>query len=122
MTKDSANDICLKKDGSLCVILLVKDKASLEEKTLDLLDKVSQGFTSKIDRGVEFIFSYLDVSKEPEFAAIFNVEEYPQLVVLNTGKRKRFMLHEGDITESAIEASLDKILGGDARFKSVKGN
>lgn len=122
MTKDSANDICLKKDGALCVILLVKDSESVEAPTLDLMDKVSQSFTSKINRGVEFIFSYLDVSMEAEFAAIFNVEEYPQLVVLNTGKRKRFMLHEGEITESAIEATLDKILGGDARFKSIKGN
>ena len=39
MTKDSANDICLKKDGSLCVILLAKE--SPEESTLDILDKVS---------------------------------------------------------------------------------
>lgn len=27
MTKDSGNDICLKKDGALCLILVVKDKA-----------------------------------------------------------------------------------------------
>lgn len=64
MTKDSANDICLKKDGSLCVMLLVKDRASLDQSTLDMLDKVSQSFTSKISRGISFIFSWLDVSKE----------------------------------------------------------
>jgi hypothetical protein len=43
-------------------------------------------------------------------------------VVLNPGKRKRFLLHEGDITASKLEETLDKILGGDARFKSIKGN
>jgi hypothetical protein len=43
-------------------------------------------------------------------------------VVLNPGKRKRFLLHEGEITEAAIEGTLDKILGGDARFKNIKGN
>jgi len=42
--------------------------------------------------------------------------------VLNPGKRKRFLIHEGDVTEEAIEATLDKILGGDARFKNIKGN
>ena len=32
------------------------------------------------------------------------------------------MLHEGEITEKAIEKTLDTILGGDARFKAIKGN
>lgn len=32
------------------------------------------------------------------------------------------MLHEGDISAAAIEASFEKILGGDARFKNIKGN
>jgi hypothetical protein len=41
---------------------------------------------------------------------------------LNPGKRKRFLLHEGDISEAHIEKTLDKILGGDARFKNIKGN
>lgn len=42
--------------------------------------------------------------------------------MLNPGKRKRFLIHEGEITESNIENTLDKILGGDARFKNIKGN
>ena len=29
MTKESGNDICLKKDGSLCVIIMVKDKSQI---------------------------------------------------------------------------------------------
>jgi hypothetical protein len=32
------------------------------------------------------------------------------------------LVHEGDINEDSITKSLDKILGGDARFKAVKGN
>jgi hypothetical protein len=31
MTKDSGNDICLKKDGALCIILVVKDKNTLKQ-------------------------------------------------------------------------------------------
>ena len=35
MTQDSANDICLKKDGSLCIIMVVKDAASIDQKAMD---------------------------------------------------------------------------------------
>lgn len=59
---------------------------------------------------------------EPEFASVFGIEEYPKVIVLNPGKRKRFLIHEGEITETKIEETLDKILGGDARFKNIKGN
>jgi hypothetical protein len=41
---------------------------------------------------------------------------------MNPGKRKRFLIHEGAITGEGIEKTLDKILGGDARFKNIKGN
>mgnify|MGYP000868833387 CR=1 FL=1 len=89
-----------------------------------MLDSVGQGFASKISRGIQFYFSYLDQSAEPEFTSTFGIEEsqYPALVVLNPGKRKRFLLHEGEITEANIEKTLDTILGGDARFKNIKGN
>jgi len=46
----------------------------------------------------------------------------PKLVIMNPGKRKRFLIHDGPITEDGIEKTLDKILGGDARFKNIKGN
>ena len=46
----------------------------------------------------------------------------PSLVILNPGKRKRFLIHEGSIDESSIEGTFNKILGGDARFKNIKGN
>jgi len=124
MTKDSANDICLKKGGSLCVVLLVKDKASLDEALLEKLDVVAQEFTSKISRGITFIFSWLDASEEKEFASVFGVDQadMPRLAILNPGKRKRFLLHEGEINEAGIESTFNKILGGDARFKNIKGN
>lgn len=122
MTKDSGNDICLKKDGSLCIILLTKDRSSVDKNMLDQMDNVSQTFTSKISRGINFIFSWLSVADESEFGAVFGQEEYPKLVVLNPGKRKRFLVHEGDINSEGIEKTLNKILGGDARFKAIKGN
>jgi len=32
------------------------------------------------------------------------------------------LLHEGEIDDKGVEKTLDKILGGDARFKAIKGN
>lgn len=123
MTKDSGNDLCLKKDGTLCAIMVVKNKAALDESKLDILNSIGQGFTSKISRGITFNFSWLDAEVDKEFADTFELEgDEPKLVILNPGKRKRFLIHEGAIDEESVTKSLDKILGGDARFKAVKGN
>lgn len=126
LTKDSGNDICLKKDGALCIILVSKDKGSLNQAHLDSMHSVGQAFSSKISRGISFYFSWIDTTAEPEFANALalpdGVDNYPRLVILNPGKRKRFLIHNGDITESGIESTLDKILAGDAKFKAIKGN
>lgn len=55
---------------------------------------------------------------------MFGVKEadLPKVVILNPGKRKRFLLHSGSINEADISKSLDKILGGDAKFTNIKGN
>lgn len=123
MTKDSGNDICLKKDGALCIILAVKDAASVDQSLLDVMNQVGQGFASKISRGISFYFSWIDTTAEKDFSAIFDLEAstLPKLIILNPGKRKRFLIHDTEITEANIEATLDKILGGDARFKNIKG-
>ena len=123
LTLDSGNDICLKKDGALCIILVSKNEATVDNKMLDALNAVGQNFASKISRGISFYFMWIDASAEANFVSIFNLEgEMPKLIVLNPGKRKRFLVHEGEINEKAIEKTLDKILGGDARFKAIKGN
>ena len=122
LTKDSGNDICLKKDGALCIILIVKSEASVDNKMLDEMNAVGQNFASKISRGISFYFMWVDASAEKDFVTVFNLEyDTPKLVVLNPGKRKRFLLHEGNVAEKEIEKTLDKILGGDARFKAIKG-
>jgi len=104
--------------------MVVKNTGDLDAKTLEVLNSVGQGFASKISRGISFYFSWLDAESNAEFASTFGLpaEELPKVIILNPGKRKRFLVHSGDITESAIEGTLDKILGGDARFKNIKGN
>lgn len=46
----------------------------------------------------------------------------PGIVILNPGKKKRYLVHDYELNEEGITKTLDKILGGDARFKMVKGN
>lgn len=41
---------------------------------------------------------------------------------MNAGKRKRFLHHEGDMTSESLEGTFKKILDGEGRFKTVKGN
>lgn len=67
---------------------------------------------------------WLDATTDSEFFSIFGIqaENLPSIVILNPGKRKRYLVHPGDINETNIEKTLDKILGGDAKFTNIKGN
>lgn len=42
--------------------------------------------------------------------------------MLNPGKRKRFVKHEGDLTLESLKETIERINGGDARFKAIKGD
>lgn len=68
------------------------------------LYSIGQSFASKISRGINFSFMWLDLTAESAFANMFDLkgDNLPQVVVLNPGKRKRFLVHSGDISESAI--------------------
>ena len=101
LSKESANDICLKKDGVLCVIYVVPEAAQSDRNVLQALDHVQAAFTSKIERGITFNFMRLDVSVESEFSSVFNFEEgeVPGIVVLNPGKKKRFLKSEYELSQ-----------------------
>ena len=98
-------------------------RASSDPAVIQALENVNDAFTSKIERGITFNFMRLDVSAEDDFASVFNFEEgeLPGLVVLNPGKKKRFLKSEYPLSQQGATDTLDKILGGDARFKMVKG-
>eukprot|EP01015_Nassula_variabilis_P007141 TRINITY_DN1542_c0_g1_i6.p1 TRINITY_DN1542_c0_g1~~TRINITY_DN1542_c0_g1_i6.p1 ORF type:complete len:314 (-),score=74.97 TRINITY_DN1542_c0_g1_i6:56-997(-) len=112
LTNDSGNDICFKTEGALCVILLSQDKP--EKEHLDTLKQLHESFQRKIDRGFKYNFMWLDATAESKFAQIFEVEKYPQVLILNPGKRKRFLIHEGDITSEALADTFEKIAGGNS--------
>jgi hypothetical protein len=66
---------------------------------------------------------WLDASVDENFANVFGVSDsLPSVLVLNPGKRKRYLIHQGEINDANIEKTLDRILGGDAKFTNIKGN
>ena len=67
---------------------------------------------------------WLDASAEPAFFNMFDVkaDDLPKVIILNPGKRKRYLVHEKRINEQDISSTLDRILGGDAKFINIKGN
>ena len=96
LSKDSANDLCLKKDGVLCVIYAVPNKKDFSHDVIMSMNNVQDAFTSKIERGITFMFMRLDMEAEPEFGSIFNFEEgeVPGIIILNPGKKKRYLKSE----------------------------
>ena len=116
MHAKSARDICLGTDGTLCVILLTKEKPSKD--MVSNFEALNTKYDRKIDRGAKFKFMWLNVSVEPKWGELFKYES-DKVVVLNPGKRKRYTNHDGDITKDSIAMTLDAISGGDARFNRV---
>lgn len=39
--------------------------------------------------------------------------------MLNPGRRKRYVAHDGALTKDAIESTLERINGGDAKFEKI---
>jgi len=125
LTAKSQADICFKGEG-LCVIYL-KD-GDLSPAETDMLTGLSKKFTSQLsDRGAKMKWMWMNVKVETEFKALFDPSELPSAVVFNPHKRLRFAKldhgEEGEIKgdERGISGLLDKVLGGDARFKMVPG-
>lgn len=126
--KSSRGDrLCFKAEG-ICVIYLANGQASSEE--IGVLTKLKKRNMSKLSaggnaRGTTLNWSWLDATAEPAFAALLNGDpaELPGLVIYNPHKRPRhFSLEEGTAAnEDSIQAALDKLLGGDARFTPAKG-
>lgn len=105
MSKDSANDICLKKDGTLCVIYAVADKSKSDQALVDSIDQLREQFTSKIERGITFSFMRLDATAEPAFFELFKLDaatELPAIIVLNPGKKARFLVSQKELSADGI--------------------
>ncbi len=82
--------------------MIIIDKAKPEKQILEILKDANTIYDRKISRGSQFKFMWLDGSREVEWAKMLNAKALPKLVVLNPGKRKRFVDYEGAITSSSI--------------------
>jgi len=123
LTAKSQSDICFKGEG-LCVIYL-KDGDVTQAET-DMLTTLSKKFTSQLsDRGAKMKWMWLNTEIEVAYKELFAPVAMPSAVVFNPHKRLRFTKLSDDDDVKADEQSLsnllDKVLGGDARFKMVPG-
>merc|ERR1719330_1294767 len=125
LTAKSHNDVCFKGEG-LCVIYL-KD-GSISQGETDMLTGLSKKFTSQLsDRGAKMKWMWMDMAVESAYKSLFEPAMLPSAVIFNPHKRLRFTkLDHGEDNEvkgdeQGIEKLLDKVLGGDARFKVVPG-
>merc|ERR550532_1565065 len=125
LTAKSQQDICFKGEG-LCVIYL-KDGAISQGET-DMLEGLSKKFTSQLsDRGAKMKWMWMNTALELAYKELFNPAQLPSAVVFNPHKRLRFATldhgEEGEVKgdKDGITNLMDKVLGGDARFKMVPG-
>lgn len=61
---------------------------------------------SQIDRGASVKFMWLNINEEPDFFKAFGISETPAIAVVKTGKRVRFVMHEGKLVGNEIEGTL----------------
>eukprot|EP00747_Dinoflagellata_sp_TGD_P027690 gnl/TRDRNA2_/TRDRNA2_132760_c0_seq3.p1 gnl/TRDRNA2_/TRDRNA2_132760_c0~~gnl/TRDRNA2_/TRDRNA2_132760_c0_seq3.p1 ORF type:complete len:457 (-),score=131.24 gnl/TRDRNA2_/TRDRNA2_132760_c0_seq3:111-1394(-) len=125
LTAKSHNDICFKGEG-LCVIYLKDGEASPAE--IDMLTGLSKKFTSQLsDRGAKMKWMWMNLALEGKYKELFAPAQLPSAVVFNPHKRLRFaVLDHGEDNEikgdaASISNLMDKVMGGDGRFKMVPG-
>lgn len=61
----SANDICLKQESILCVILLDSEKPAREN--IEAMKELHREFDNKIHRGLEYKFMWLNAEREKDW-------------------------------------------------------
>jgi len=125
LTQKSHNDVCFKGEG-LCVIYLIDGAAS--QPDIEMLTGLSKKFTSQLsDRGAKMKWMYMNLAVESNYKDLFQPAQLPSAVVFNPHKRLRFTaMDHGEDNEikgdqQGVEKLVDKVLGGDARFKMVPG-
>ena len=88
----------------MCVILL--DTVKPEKANIDLMKELHKVYEKKISRGSTFKFMWLNLEREKAWAQLFSAPKTPSVAVLNPGKRKRFVVHEGDLTLNSLSKKI----------------
>ena len=104
----------------MCVILFNNGKPTDAE--IGVMKEIRRAYDNKTERSVSFKFMWLNSSTQPEWVAKFGVTDSPTIIILNTGRRKRFLKYPGSPTNESLNNQLEKILGGDSRFSPLRPN
>jgi hypothetical protein len=106
LNKESANEVCFKVDGIVCVILINKEQPNSE--LIQLFSNIQNWLSPKIDRGVKYKFGWINTSIQTEFMNSIDLptSSGPNLILVNPGKRKRFFILENEMTEENISIKI----------------
>jgi len=120
--KETANEICFKVDGTLCVILVNKEKPT--DELVNLFNAVQNYLAPKIDRGIKYRFGWVNSSTQGKFVESLGLTpaDGPKMVLINPGSRKRFFLMENDLIEENMRNVFERLAGGELRFKNFDKN
>jgi hypothetical protein len=115
--RESANDVCFKQEN-LCLIYL-KSEGSIGDQEISMLKDIKEKYGNELPN---LKLGWMDLSVEESFGELFQVGKLPSAVVFNPHKRLRFA-KLGDSQKpdkKGLTDLLDRILGGDGRYKPVK--
>ena len=117
----SIDDICVGLTKTLCVILFADEKP--EKTMITAIKSLKNRYEVGRDDALKFKFMWLNKTLHKEWTQQFKIDNNLQIqaAVLNPGRRKRFVLIDGEFSESSVSKMLERILGGDARFTRLKG-
>merc|ERR1711871_1129887 len=119
VVSESFTDVCLGIKG-VCMIAFARgEDGKLPAKEMEVLLTLKNKFEAQIERGTKFAFMWVDSVVESDFTAGFAIEAMPSIIAFKPGKRKRYAVHEGGFTDADISNFLDKVMGGDVRFKAI---
>jgi hypothetical protein len=109
----SAADICLGIDNIFCAIYLTE--TAPDQSVTAVIDELLRQNQDK-----NFKYMWLNVGNQKEFSKIFGSEAVPKLALYSHGKRKKYLVHEGEFNAKSIQQTFDKISNGDAKFTTIK--
>jgi len=122
LTKDTANEICFKVDGIICVILINNEKPS--EDIINLFGALQNHLVPKIDRGIKYRFGWINSNTQNQFMDGIGLEKGDNLkmILVNPGSRKRFYIMDKELNEENMKNVFDRLVGGELRFKNFIKN
>lgn len=120
LNKNSANDICFKVEGVICVVVVSNGKP--DSKTSNLVSELQDYLSPKINRGLKYKFSWIDFGLQQKFINIVGSTNVPQLLLINNGSRKRFHVSKEEFNMESFKSLFDKLASGDLRFSMFSQN